>query len=114
MYSAGWTTTYSSGLTQTYVDLHFSPDDYDHPKTSGVVRANCDMIGTVFKKIDEHTTSIDMYARSDPDLKLVPQSFIEKGSKDSGYTIKYFSDYMDKHHHHPNPHKHHHEAPKKK
>jgi hypothetical protein len=50
----------------------------------------------VFRKVGENKTTIDMYARTNPDLKLLPQSFVEKGAKDSGYTIKYFSDYMDK------------------
>lgn len=78
------------------MDLQFAPNDYDHPKSGNAVRGTCDLLGTVFRKLRDKKTSIVMYTRSDPDLKLLPQAFIEKGARDSGYTIKYFIDYMDK------------------
>jgi len=93
----------------TFLDMHFTPDDFEHPKTKAV-RAYCDTIATIFKRAGDHKTIIDSYSRVDPDLKMVPQSFVEKGSKDSGYLIKYFSDFADKTIHKPHHAHHPHEA----
>ena len=71
------------------------PTDYDHPTTKAV-RGKIDLQGVIFQKINEKTTKITLYTKVDPVLTMIPQSFVEKGAKDSGFLIKYFADYVNK------------------
>ena len=54
------------------------------------------MQGIIFKK-DGDKTKVFLYNKVDPDLKLIPKSFVESGAKDSVYLTKFMSDYLDKH-----------------
>ena len=50
----------------------------------------------MFTKIDGGKTKAVLYSKVDPVLSMIPQSFVEKGSADSGYLIQYLSEYLEK------------------
>ena len=54
------------------------------------------MQGVIFQKIDAKTTKLTLYTKVDPVLSMIPQTLVEKGSKDSGFLIKHFADYIAK------------------
>ena len=75
--------------------LNFTPSDFDHPTTKAV-RGRIDMQGVLFTKVDDKTTKLTLYTKVDPVLSMIPQTFVEKGSKDSGFLIKNFAEYVAK------------------
>ena len=79
----------------TFLDLHFTPDDYDHPKTKAV-RGFVDMQGWLLTRVGARKTHMSLYAKVDPAVKLVPQYFVERGARDALDCLKSFAGYLDR------------------
>ena len=79
----------------TFLDLHFTPDDYDHPKTKAV-RGFVDMQAWLISRVAENKTHISLYAKVDPAVKLVPQFFVERGARDSLGCLKNLENFLDR------------------
>ena len=77
----------------TRLDLHFSADDSELAKTKGFVRGIVDMQATLLKREGNKTRAL-FYSRVNPDLKLIPQSIIEKVAQDCVNTLKYLAEFM--------------------
>ena len=79
-----------SYVTQTYAEFFFTPTDFEYPVTKAV-RAKVDLQVMLLKKTGEKTTKCILYSRVDPDIKLIPKSFVELGSRQSGFMPRYFA-----------------------
>ena len=77
----------------TRLDLHFSAEDTDVPKNKSFVRGTVDLQATLLKREGTQTRAF-FYSRVNPDLKLIPQSLIEKVAQDCVNTLKYLSEFI--------------------
>ena len=75
--------------------MYWTPEDYTHPLTKAV-RATADLQAIVLKKASDKTTKIQAYSKVDPQVKMIPQSFIQLGSKESGFMIRHLVKQVEK------------------
>ena len=63
--------------------MNFTPEFYNHPEVKGAVRGDLSLQGVILTRISEKSTRYILFSKSDPKIKGVPQSLVQKSAKAS-------------------------------